>query len=126
MFADFLKALLLWLQKPALPPPNIPPTRRSPEWSKMRDAHLKLHPTCVICGSIKKVVPHHILPVHVWPSLELEPGNLISLCEGTAGNHHITFGHLGNWESWNENVVIDAGYWRQKFVNRPQAPEQAA
>lgn len=56
-------------------------TPRSPEWRKLRKKHLKIYPACSVCGSTKNVVPHHIIPFNQDPSKELDPENLISLCE---------------------------------------------
>jgi len=89
---------------------------RSPQWKKLRDEHLRAHPACEVCGNLKKVVPHHIVPVHQDPSRELDPGNLISLCEGDTFNCHLFFGHLRNWCKDNSNVAEDARAWREKTM----------
>ena len=60
---------------------------------------------------------HHIKPVGLYPALELDPKNLITLC----GNPrcHLDKGHLGNWRSYNETVVMDTKIWSDKYRNRP-------
>lgn len=86
---------------------------------------------------------HHVIPFH-WcvllgrPDLELDPRNLITLCEDEAGkpgeNHHLLVGHLGSFQSANLDVEVDAGVtfhgmtgaalrgdarWRAKVGARP-------
>lgn len=81
---------------------------RSPGWAKVRKAHIESHPACEACGSLKKVEVHHKKPFHLAPELELEPSNLISLCESKEFSSiicHLTFGHLGNYQ--DENPMID-------------------
>jgi len=117
MLAAFLRALgRLGASQPLLAP-------RSPGWAKLRAQHLAKHPRCAVCGTTQDVVPHHILPVHLWPALELDPTNLITLCNG-AGGHHLTFGHLGEWTSYNRDVVQDAAVWANKFACRPGVLQQ--
>lgn len=88
---------------------------RSYQWKRIRAAHLKEKPECAVCGSTKNVVPHHIIPFSVDPSRELDPSNLISLCEGKTFNCHLFFGHLRNWSGYNPDVVQDARFWREKL-----------
>lgn len=92
---------------------------RSSHWSSVRTAHIKAHPLCEICGKDKGLNVHHIKPFHIRPELELDPTNLITLCESGGMNCHITFGHLGNFHSFNENVVEDVRVWRTKVQGRP-------
>jgi len=62
---------------------------------------------------------HHVRPVHLFPELELEPGNLVTLCEGETMNCHLFFGHLGWWKAWNPTVAVDASRMRRKMAARP-------
>ena len=94
---------------------------RSPRWPSLRKKHLETEPACVACGSRKNLNVHHILPVHHFPTKELEPTNLVTLCENSGRNCHFTFGHLGNWNSWNEDVRADAVAYREKVRSRPTA-----
>jgi hypothetical protein len=89
---------------------------RSSAWRKLRDEHLAKNPCCAVCGSRKKVVPHHVVPFRADPSLELDPHNLITLCEGEVFNCHLFFGHLKNWMKHNPEVVEDAANWRKKLM----------
>lgn len=90
---------------------------RHPLWKKARAEHLKKFPTCIVCGNTKKVIPHHIIPVHIDPSKELDPANLASLCEGDTFNCHLFFGHFRNWTKYNPDVIKDAHEWSQKIEN---------
>jgi hypothetical protein len=96
---------------------------RSNEWPKVRDEHLKNNPTCVCCGGTKKLEVHHIQPFHLHPSLELEPSNLITLCEDASNGIicHLCLGHLGNYKSFNKDVVQDAKALGEKIATRPLA-----
>jgi len=91
---------------------------RSPRWSGVRGAHLKRNPTCAACGTRDKLEVHHIHPFHLFQNLELEPSNLLTLCE-TGGNCHIMLGHLKNWKSYNLGVRKDAEVLLQKIKARP-------
>lgn len=95
--------------------------KRSGRWPTVRAAHLALHPLCEVCGGKVKLEVHHIKPFHLRPQFELDPANLVTLCEAGKGgiNCHLAFGHLGNFKSWNTAVVPDSGAWHTKIVNRP-------
>ena len=94
---------------------------RSPEWPRVRAKHLKTNPTCAVCGGTANIEVHHIEPFHLHPERELDPTNLITLCEsGHEGvNCHLHYGHLGDFHSYNVNVVEDAGVWKKKIASRP-------
>jgi 5-methylcytosine-specific restriction enzyme A len=82
---------------------------RSTRWPRVRAKHLAAHPACVCCGGRKLLNVHHVRPFHVAPELELDPGNLITLCEGARGlNCHLWVGHCGHWKAWNVGVLRDA------------------
>jgi hypothetical protein len=71
---------------------------------------------CVVCGGSRKVVAHHIISFHIAPDLELDPTNLIALCEGKKTlNCHLIFGHLGNFRKINPSVLSDAAQWSVKL-----------
>ena len=95
-------------------------TARSSKWPKLEKTHLQKQPLCQLCGGNKKLSVHHIKPFHLHPELELESDNLITLCEGKKFvNCHLFFGHLGNYKSYNINVIEDVKNWNQKIKNRP-------
>ena len=100
---------------------------RSGHWPKVRAAHLALHPACEVCGDTKRVNVHHKLPFHLHPELELDPENLITLCEDEHFvNCHLFVGHLGNFRGYNPDVVNDAEEWREKLLaNKARIHETA-
>jgi len=95
-----------------------PGARRSSQWRKVRKEHLKKHPKCFICGSDNPEV-HHKIPFHLAPDRELNPDNLISLCENKKYgiNCHLLVGHLGNYRRTNPVCELDAMMWREKLDN---------
>ena len=91
-----------------------------PDWSTVRDAFLKEHAACAVCGFTKSLNVHHIRPFHADPARELDPANFITLGEACpGGNHHLYFGHLGHWESHNPLIVQDAAYYLHALRSRP-------
>ena len=96
-------------------------SKRSGRWPAVRAKHLKINPSCAVCGANKHLEVHHIKPFHAHPELELDPQNLITLCENNRNgvNCHLLFGHLGSYKSFNEAVVSDAAQWRAKISKRP-------
>lgn len=103
--------------------------KRSTHWPKVRGEHLAQHPACEVCGHAgEKVNVHHILPFHLHPDLELDPNNLITLCEDEHFvNCHLFLGHLGNFKGWNPAVTTDAAEFHQKLIeNKARIAESAA
>jgi hypothetical protein len=88
---------------------------RSREWKKLRSEHIAKNPRCAVCGNTCNVVPHHIVPFHKDPAKELDPDNLISLCEGDTFNCHLFFGHFRNWCGYNPDVAEDARMWNERL-----------
>lgn len=85
---------------------------RSPKWDDIRRKHLLIHPKCEVCGTRKGREVHHIKPFVQNPELELDFGNLITLCRP----HHLLFGHLMNWSKANILVVNDSMIWKIKIT----------
>lgn len=81
---------------------------RSPEWPIVRRVHLVMEPVCQACGQKDALEVHHIQPIHLAPGLELEPANLITLCDSNSRRCHFIFGHLGSWSAANPHVREDA------------------
>lgn len=91
---------------------------RSAKWPKIRKQHLKKFPYCANCGKKKIMMQvHHIKPFHLYPQLELDPDNLLTLCGDK--RCHLDKGHLGYWKSYNLFVVEDCKVWKDKYKNRP-------
>ncbi len=82
--------------------------KRSPHWHSVEKAHLKLEPACAACGNTSHAQVHHKKPFHLYPELELDPDNLITLCEQPGTNHHLHVGHNGDWHKFNVHVEADA------------------
>jgi 5-methylcytosine-specific restriction enzyme A len=98
-------------------------SKRSGHWPTVRKEHLEKNPKCAVCSGNKKLEVHHIRPFHLHPDLELNPNNLITLCESKDNgvNCHLLFGHLGNFKSFNVNVKRDSINWISKILNRPKS-----
>jgi 5-methylcytosine-specific restriction protein A len=91
---------------------------RSPSWNKTRKEHLANFPECAACGRKDDLEVHHIVPYHVDSSRELDPNNLITLCDKYC---HFIFGHLMDWKSWNVNVLEDSNTYRLAKQSRPKS-----
>jgi 5-methylcytosine-specific restriction protein A len=91
---------------------------RSPEWHTVRNDYIKDHNYCRCCGSRDNLEVHHIKPFHLHPELELDPTNLITLCEGD-NKCHFNIGHLRNWKTFNEKVIEDAKELLDKKTMKP-------
>lgn len=87
---------------------------RSSRWPAVRAAFLRRHPRCEVCGTRDGLEVHHVRPYHLFPELELEESNLMTLCRG----HHLLFGHLMNWRAWNPVVRTDCEWMRRKIEGR--------
>lgn len=88
---------------------------RSPLWPRVRAEHLKKFPSCMVCGKTKKLQVHHKMPFHKDPSMELNPLNLVTLCEH-GSNCHLVFGHAGNFRGMNPDIDQDIVAWKTKFI----------
>ena len=88
--------------------------QRSGKWPKVEKAHLKAHPACAVCGGKKALNVHHCLPYHLYPNKELDRRNLITLCR----DHHLLFGHIGDFKGFNPLVRADAAIWAFRFRAR--------
>lgn len=107
---------------------------RSPEWPRVAHEHLAVEPACVVCGHRGHGLQvHHVKPFHLHPNLELDPNNLITLCELRGRDHHLLVGHLDEWESYNVQVRADCKryhkmsaaqirahpHWQKQILERP-------
>lgn len=89
---------------------------RSPKWKNVRKEFVKNNDKCAACGSSKNLEVHHIIPVHIDASKELDVDNLITLCSESC---HILFGHLMHFKSYNPLVREDCAFISTKVQNRP-------
>jgi len=88
---------------------------RSSGWSRVRREHLELCSHCAVCGRDSKLEVHHIEPFSEDPSLELDPDNLLTLCDGSMRCHFVV-GHLGDFRSHNPEVVLDAKWFHKRIL----------
>lgn len=65
--------------------------RESTSKDVVAEAYGRSHGRCVVCGSRKRLQPHHILPVNRWPGLLQEPMNVMALCAGCHDSHERWF-----------------------------------
>lgn len=97
---------------------------RSPHWAHVEKEHLSKEPACMACGYRGKGLQvHHIKPFHLHPHLELEPTNLITLCEVKGRDHHLLLGHLDQWASYNEHVREDVKRHHGKSAKQIRADQ---
>lgn len=94
---------------------------RSGKWRGVRDAHLAKHPACEACGDTRMLNVHHVQPFHLFPDLELDPGNLITLCEIPSHACHFAIGHAFDWRSYNPHVREDAARMMERVRTRKAA-----
>lgn len=95
---------------------------RSPQWPRVEKEHLLHEPACAACGHRGKGLQvHHVKPFHLHPNLELDPSNLITLCEIKGRDHHLLLGHLDEWESYNVNVRDDVRRYHGKTARQIRA-----
>jgi len=88
---------------------------RSGKWRSVRNNFLEGNPCCKVCGSKENLTAHHIIPFHIDKNKELDPNNLIPLCQNKTMNCHFIFGHLLNWNKFNPNVIEDSKIWNDKL-----------
>ena len=93
---------------------------RSNEWPKVRADHLKLHSVCEICGTKKDLNVHHEIPVNFDKSLELNLGNLLTLCDSGANDCHRIFGHLFDFRSYSPYIRNDIKEWKKRISEKPK------
>lgn len=91
--------------------------KRSSKWPRVRREHLKNNPACAVCGGTRKLEVHHLVPFHQNPELELDPANLITLCESKSRGVkcHLAIGHLGDYKRSNPTAREDAAWWKKKL-----------
>lgn len=99
--------------------PTFGGVARSGKWPEVQKSFLKANPLCAVCACENKLLSplnvHHCQPYHLYPELELDPNNLITLCRP----HHLLVGHLMKWASFNKDVRTDAQMLANKIKTRP-------
>jgi hypothetical protein len=104
-----------------------PAIKRAPGWSALRRRWVKEHGACAYCGITSQLAVHHIVPLHIDKTRELDETNLITLCERKERFCHYVYGHLYDWWKFNPTVAEDAAAWSAKIQNAPGGkPSKAA
>lgn len=93
---------------------------RSSHWNSVAHDFKQAHPYCFACGPdaaypLNFIQVHHEIPFHFCilldrPDLELDPRNLLTLCQGDRLDildHHLSIGHEGDFRRYNPNVRRD-------------------
>lgn len=109
-----IERILQWL---GFSSPTLGGVARSSLWPHTKREFAKTHPkVCPICGS-GRVQLHHLQSFASKPELENDLSNLIWLCQGFGTkNHHLEWGHLGNFQSLNEHLEE----WIALYKSRPK------
>jgi len=85
--------------------PNAKKLPRNRNWFRVKNQFLSKYNYCANCLRTDNLIVHHIYPFHSYPNLELDPGNLITLCNHFGSNCHFVIGHNGNWNFFNTDLV---------------------
>lgn len=92
---------------------------RSPQWSALRRRHIASNPRCAACGRTASVEAHHLVPVQIDRSRELDPANLLTLCGGSR-NCHLVVGHGWNWKTYRPEAAKLAEVMLRASIVAPQ------
>jgi 5-methylcytosine-specific restriction protein A len=95
---------------------------RSGRWPTVRKRHLEDFPACAACGVRAPVSVHHVIPFHVDPDRELDPSNLITLCETVGRSCHFVHGHGLDWRAYMIHVKVDTALMFQRLQDRLGVP----
>lgn len=110
--------LLKWL-KNLFAPVDLFGGDRDPRWREVRAAHVKKEPVCQACGKSAKLDVHHIIPVGIDKTRELDPENLITLCNQPC---HLVFGHFMSYYCYNNDVRKMVADYRKALAARKCMP----
>lgn len=93
---------------------------RSSQWSSFKVQFAKTHPkVCAVCGTTKGLQLHHKTPFSRDKSRELDPTNVVWLCEQGEHSCHLIFGHLYSFFSYNLDLDNTIKEWNVLITNRP-------
>ena len=95
--------------------------KRSKHWASVRDNYIIKQSSCQWCGSKKDLQVHHIKPFCDNPALELDPTNLITLCEKIGVGCHLLIGHHGNFKYEHITVKEDCDAHRAERDWKPRS-----
>ena len=108
-----------WLTKLLAPAENMFGGERDSRWREVRAEHIQKEPVCQACGKTTKLDVHHIVPVAIDKSRELDPENLITLCNQPC---HLVFGHFMSYYCYNSAVRKMAAEYRAALDKRKCMP----
>lgn len=77
--------------------------KRSSKWNKIQKEFLEKNSSCAFCDGTKNLNVHHKKPFHLYPELELEESNLITLCMGEK-DCHLLIAHGNNFSYYCDNL----------------------
>ena len=93
--------------------------KRDPRWREVRAAHVQKEPVCQACGKNSKLDVHHIIPVGIDNTTDLDPDNLITLCNQPC---HLVFGHFMSYYCYNSAVRKMVDEYRVALERRKCMP----
>jgi len=79
--------------------------KRSSKWTKLQKDFLEKNPVCALCGGTERLNVHHKKPFHLYPELELDENNLITLCMGDK-DCHLVIAHGNNFSYYCSNIDL--------------------
>jgi ribosomal protein S27AE len=89
--------------------------KRSHLWQDLEQEFKRNNPVCKACGSSVNLNVHHKKPFHLFPELELDYNNLITLCMDGDKDCHLKLGHGGNFRAYNPNVIEDVAVFNAGY-----------
>lgn len=110
-----------WLAKLFNPSENLFGGKRDPRWREVRAEHIQKEPVCQACGKDIKLDVHHIIPVGIDKTKELDSDNLITLCNQPC---HLVFGHFMSYYCYNGAVREMVTEYRTALERRKCMPEK--
>lgn len=98
--------------------PAIPKFDRARGWTSLRNEWIASHSTCACCGIDTQLAVHHVKPLHLFPELELDDTNLITLCQRPERFCHYIFGHFFDWMAYNPDIKRFAPLMLKRIQNK--------
>lgn len=89
-------------------------TPRSPQWPAFLKRFLA-GKSCAVCGrNDEPLTGHHVVPFHVDRTRELDPANVIPVCDDSPSRKcHLLVCHLGDWRLVNPDCGQHAAMLRE-------------
>jgi 5-methylcytosine-specific restriction endonuclease McrA len=101
---------------------------RSDQWPRLRKSFLIANDKCVFCGlkDINIIQAHHIMPFCLYPTLELNKDNLITICGTESDACHRDFGHPLGTQSYNPDIKKHAKFLKENGLSRYEEVKEMA